>query len=225
MVNFYVYAYVREDRSPYYIGKGQGNRAWSIHNHISKPKNNSNIIIMENNLSEIGAFALERRYIKWYGRKNNNTGILRNLTDGGDGTSGWKHSQETINKIKKANTGKKQTQESIERARLKNIGRKHTPEVIEKIRNAGKNRIISEETRQKLMLSKIGTTHSQETKQKLREINLGKKQSLETILKRKETKQLNNKIPQYKQKTCPYCGKTGVSFNMTRYHFDKCKSK
>jgi hypothetical protein len=32
----------------------------------------SNIVILERNLSEIGAFALERRYIEWYGRKEGN---------------------------------------------------------------------------------------------------------------------------------------------------------
>ena len=85
---FYIYAYLRTDGTPYYIGKGTGGRAWSKRRTIPLPTNLSNIIIMENNLSDIGALALERRYIRWYGRKDNGTGILRNLTDGGDGKSG-----------------------------------------------------------------------------------------------------------------------------------------
>lgn len=107
MNTYYVYAYLREDGTPYYIGKGHDNRMYDAHfrgcANIT-PNDRKRIVILEHNLTNVGALALERRYIRWYGRKDNGTGILRNLTDGGDGTEGIIFTSEHRRKIGEANS-------------------------------------------------------------------------------------------------------------------------
>ena len=88
MNDFYTYAYLREDRTPYYIGKGTGRRIYSTNRKgLKPPKDKSRTIFLKQNLTEEEAFKHEVYMIAVFGRKDNGTGILRNRTDGGEGTS------------------------------------------------------------------------------------------------------------------------------------------
>jgi hypothetical protein len=151
MTIYYVYAYLRKDGTPYYIGKGHGNRARDWHKGITVPVDNERIVVLETHLTELGALALERRYIRWYGRKDQGTGILRNRTDGGEGATGYRHTEETKKKLSNLWRGKS-----------------HTDESKEKMRAAAKSRPApSIETRQKISAANRKRTHSVETRQKM----------------------------------------------------------
>lgn len=84
---FYTYAYLRKgDRTPYYIGKGTGKRAYDRHSHrVKVPDDRDRIIFLKENVSEREAWDYEREMIQFYGRKDLGTGILRNMSDGGEG--------------------------------------------------------------------------------------------------------------------------------------------
>jgi len=90
---FYTYAYLREDRTPYYIGKGEARRAYSKHHRVSVPPLDR-ILFLKKNLLEEDALKHEEYMIKVFGRKDNGTGILANLTDGGVATSGYIRTEE-----------------------------------------------------------------------------------------------------------------------------------
>ena len=84
---YYIYAYIRDSGTPYYIGRGKKSRAYSRHirsNNIDiKPKDKSKIIFLEKNLTKEESINLEKYYIAKYGRKEFG-GILINIKEGGD---------------------------------------------------------------------------------------------------------------------------------------------
>lgn len=82
---YYTYAYLREDGSPYYIGKGKKNRIFiRSKKDVPAPKDKSRAIFLKKNLTEDEAFKHEIYMIAIFGRKDLRTGILINRTPGGD---------------------------------------------------------------------------------------------------------------------------------------------
>jgi len=105
MINFmseiyYTYAYLRLDGTPYYIGRGYGRRHLKSHRHIPVPPKDR-ILILKKNLTFSESVKHEVYMIAVLGRKDLGTGILRNLTNGGEGTPGRITLTETRNKIRK----------------------------------------------------------------------------------------------------------------------------
>ncbi len=183
LTQFYVYAYLRQRNSPignvgtpYYIGKGKDDRAWEWHRKTPVPKDISRIIIVGHNLTEEEAFTLEVKMIAGYGRVDNETGILRNLTDGGEGRSGVISSEETRRKISES----KQNPSDETRHKLSeaNKGKIRSEETRRKMSEAAKGNQYaldpSEETRRKIGDAAKGRTHSEETRRKIGEAAKGR---------------------------------------------------
>jgi hypothetical protein len=106
----YLYRHIRLDKNePFYIGIGTSkyyNRARSKkdRNNIWKKivnKTDYEIEILFDNLTLEKAKEKEIEFIKLYGRINKKTGVLANLTDGGDGCSGL--NQSNVRKVVQKN--------------------------------------------------------------------------------------------------------------------------
>jgi len=163
MNDFYTYAYLREDKTPYYIGKGLGNRAYDKRRAIKPPKDKSRILFLKKNLTEEEAFKHEIYMIDVFGRKDLGTGILHNKTSGGEGSSGAVRSDETRKKISVGMSGEKNPQYGVPR----------TEESKKKQSETKKGVFLSEEHRRKISDGVKGKTHSEEHRRKNSEARKG----------------------------------------------------
>lgn len=199
---FYTYI-LRDPRclTPFYVGKGTGWRmvrhvrgqahSQAVKNKIAKLAREGTEVLCEriDALDEQHAFFLEQCLIELFGRRDLGSGTLLNLTDGGEGMSGWRPTEATRAKLVE-NRNRPEMKEIMRSAHL---GAKRSPETRAKIAAKAIGRKISDETRAKLSESRRGKKrtdpeylaklserakashaakprkHSEETKQKMRE--------------------------------------------------------
>ena len=133
-MEFYVYQYITDLGTPYYIGKGSGRRMHRHHTKTTVPPVERRIVIKDG-LTNEEAKQLEGELITKYGRKLDG-GILDNIKINQWACAvGWKHSEETKQKISEGNKGKVRTEEH-----KKNYRKPKTAEHAEKIRQANLGR-------------------------------------------------------------------------------------
>ena len=109
---YYVYVHrLRHNGEVFYVGKGKGYRKTCKQGRNAWWKRIANkyqydVEIVEKDLQEWYAFELEAALISLYGFRRDGTGTLVNLTDGGEGSSGLKRSEESKRRISEILTGK-----------------------------------------------------------------------------------------------------------------------
>ena len=149
-MDFYVYIHRRKtDGQIFYVGKGQGQRAWDTvsrnkfwHNVVKKHEHI--VEIVSHGLQEWYAFELESELIFLYGRSDLNLGPLVNMTDGGDGASGSVRSEELRLRMSFANQGNKNPMFGVKGKNNPRTGTKHKLSAIEQMSKNRKGKCLKE---------------------------------------------------------------------------------
>lgn len=179
---FYTYFHYRcDDGLVFYVGKGKDRRAWS---KKSRSKWWKSVVAKHGIRVEIVAYwqteaeALEHE--KFLIASMRSAGApLTNLTNGGEGFTGGRHSDEYRERLR-IDLKNPDRQRRMAEA---NRGRKLSPEHIAKLRG----RKLTDEHRAKVAAANLGAKRSNEAREAMRQAKLGTKQSPETIAKRKAT--------------------------------------
>lgn len=158
----YLYRHIRLDKNePFYIGIGSDDsykyeRAFWKYGRSSlwkaiADKTEYEVEIVLDDLPWDEVCSKEIEFIKLYGRKNNKTGCLANLTDGGEGILGSKHSIESKIKMSEFRKGKPLSEETKR-----------------KIGEGNKNKIVSLETKAKQSEARKGYKQKIESIEKMK---------------------------------------------------------
>ena len=178
MKEYYTYAYLRKDGTPYYIGKGKRYRIDEENGKSANLPPKERRIFLKQNITEEEAFKHEIYMIAVFGRKDIGTGILRNRTNGGEGNSGRVVTSETkillSEKLKKYYSENEIKQTTKDKLSKNWLGRTHSEEARKKMSDSNKGRKVSEETRKRMSDAQTGKKHTEEYKRKM-EVSCAKK--------------------------------------------------
>lgn len=184
---FYVYLWRNVLNGKRYVGKGTGNRCFSYLRKSKKAQKclltrailkygsrNFELFFLEDGLNEIEAFRSERYWIALLKTNASCDELGYNLTDGGEGTSGYRLTLEQRYKISCANSGrlgpnrgKVSTEETRRKLSASLKGRKHSSEHRQRIGAAHRGRSKSEKQRRNQSESMKGRSLSKDHKKKL----------------------------------------------------------
>jgi hypothetical protein len=129
-LKFYTYTLHCPKTGPFYVGMGTRNRIrfHEVHSglgrishkysFIRKITKSGNEVLYQIKFfsSRSDASDEEARLIAYYGRRDNGSGPLLNLTNGRDGSDGYRHTEASLAKISAVHLGKKKS--DIHRARI-----------------------------------------------------------------------------------------------------------
>lgn len=148
--------------------------------------------IIADGLSEVEAKKLEKDLISIYKTRNRLYGY--NMTDGGDGVCGYRHSEEAKKKMGAKHKGAQVTKETRLKLSKAGKGRIVTEETLKKMSAAQKGRQFTESAREKMSLAKIGNCnrlgikHTDEARAKMSASKKGKKLTDETKARRQASR-------------------------------------
>jgi hypothetical protein len=248
MTNFYVYILRRPDKvdpfnksktCPFYIGKGRNGRvrehrqeATRLLKELGRKPYRVRVIhklweseldfieeIFIKELTEEQSFEIECFLINKYGRVNNKTGILANLTEGGDGVSGFVHSEGSRKRMSESHKGKALSEEHRKKTSKTLMGHSVSEKTRTIIGDLYRGKNLSVEHRKKLSIAHKGKIISEEHRKNLsiafkgrKNPNFGKKPSEDAINKNREAHLGKRASEETRQK---------MSDSLKRYHAQK----
>jgi group I intron endonuclease len=214
----YLYRHIRLDKNEvFYIGIGtdddgkhkraydkkQRNRMW---NSIIK-KTDYEVEIMLDDVPNKIIYEKEKEFIAIYGRRDNSSGTLCNMTDGGEGCLGFNHTEETRKRISESKKGIKNPAFGLHRK-----NKKTSEETKMKIREAHRGKFVGE------LNPYYGKKHSDEIRKKMSEIQKkiakrGDKNPMSVKVINTKTKEIFNSIREAAEKS-------GYTYNQVKSIFN-----